>query len=173
MNNETLKLEPCLAESWEISPDQLTYTFHLRHGVKWHDGQPFTADDVKFTFDKLMDPKVDAAPIRSYFTTVKSCDVIDPYTVRFTASEPYFKTLESIGTNMPICPRHAFDHGDPDFNKNEFGRHPIGTGPYKFVQWDTGAQLVVERNDDYWGARPSSSGSSSRYWRSRTLRRSC
>jgi peptide/nickel transport system substrate-binding protein len=151
MNNETLKLEPCLAESWEISPDQLTYTFHLRHGVKWHDGQPFTADDVKFTYDKLMDPKVDAALIRSYFTTLKSCEVIDPYTVRFTASEPYFKTLEAIGTDMPIIPRHAFDHGDPDFNKNDFGRHPIGTGPYKFVRWDTGSAIVVDRNDDYWG----------------------
>jgi peptide/nickel transport system substrate-binding protein len=151
MNNETLKLEPCLAESWEISPDKLTYTFHLRRGVKWHDGQPFTADDVKFTYDKLMDPKVDAALIRSYFTTLKSCDVLDPFTVRFTASEPYFKTLEAIGTSMPICPRHAFDHGDPDFNKNDFGRHPIGTGPYKFVRWDTGTQIVVERNDDYWG----------------------
>jgi peptide/nickel transport system substrate-binding protein len=149
-NNFTLKLEPCLAESWEISPDQLTYTFHLRHGVKWHDGEPFTGDDVKFTFDKLMDPKVDAAPIRSYFTTVKSCDVLDPYTVRFVASERYFKTLEVIGTFMPICPRHVFAHGDPDFNKNDFGRHPIGTGPYQFVRWDTGAQIVVERNDDYW-----------------------
>ena len=150
MNNETLKLEPCLAQSWEISPDQLTYTFHLRHGVKWHDGEPFTADDVKFTYDKLMDPKVDAAPTRSYFTTVKSCDVLDPYTVRFTASERYFKTLEEIG-GLPICPKHAFDKGDPDFNKNAFGRHPIGTGPYKFVRWDTDTQIVVERNDDYWG----------------------
>jgi peptide/nickel transport system substrate-binding protein len=59
--------------------------------------------------------------------------------------------LESIGTIMPICPKHAFAHGDPDFNKNEFGRHPIGTGPYKFVRWITGTQIVVERNDDYWG----------------------
>jgi len=149
MNNYTLKLEPCLAESWEISPDQLTYTFHLRHGVKWHDGQPFTADDVKFTYDKLMDPKVDAAPLRSYFTTVKSCEVLDPYTVRYTTSEPYFKMIEEIG-GLPICPRHVFDRGDPDFNKNDFGRHPIGTGPYKFVRWDTGTQIVVERNDDYW-----------------------
>jgi peptide/nickel transport system substrate-binding protein len=154
MNNETLKLEPCLAESWEITPDQLTYTFHLRHGVKWHDGQSFTADDVKFTYDKLMDPKVDAAPNRSYFTTVKSCEVIDPYTVRFTASERYFKTLEAIGTIMVICPRHAFDHGDPDFNNNDFNRHPIGTGPYKFIRWDTGSQIVVERFDDYWGPKP-------------------
>lgn len=150
MNHYTLKLDPCLAESYEISPDQLTYTFHLRHGVTWHDGQPFTADDVKFTFDKLMDPKVDAAPIRSYFTTVKSCEVVDPYTVRFVATERYFKTLEVLGTYMPICPRHAFAQGDPDFNKNAFGRHPIGTGPYKFVRWETGSQIVLERNDAYW-----------------------
>jgi len=152
LNNDTLRLEPCLAESWEISPDQLTYTFHLRHGVKWHDGQPFTADDVKFTYDKLMDPKVDAAPTRSYFTTVKSCDVIDPYTVRFTASERYFKTLEAIG-GLPIVPKHVFEQGNPDFNQNEFNRHPIGTGPYKFVRWDTGSQIVVERNEDYWGPK--------------------
>jgi len=151
MNPYSLKLEPCLAEAWEISPDQLTYTFHLRHGVKWHDGLPFNADDVKFTFDKLMDPKVDAAPQRSYFTTVKSCEVLDPYTIRFTANERYFKTLEVLGTDMPILPKHAFEHTDPDFNRNPFARHPIGTGPYKFVRWDTGEQVVVERNDDYWG----------------------
>jgi peptide/nickel transport system substrate-binding protein len=150
MNNYTLKLEPCLAESWEISPDQLTYTFHLRHGVKWHDGEPFTADDVKFTYDRIQDPKVDAAEVRSYFTTIKSCEVLDPYTVRFTATERYFKTLEVLGTYIVVVPKHVFAKGDPDFNKNEFGRHPIGTGPYKFVRWDTGSQIVVERNDDYW-----------------------
>ncbi|HEX4140835.1 MAG TPA: ABC transporter substrate-binding protein, partial [Candidatus Methylacidiphilales bacterium] len=106
-----------------------------------------------FTYDKLMDPKVDAAPTRSYFTTVKSCEVLDPYTVRFVTTEPYFKMLEEIG-GLPICPRHAFDHGNPDFNTNEYGRHPIGTGPYKFVRWDTGSQIVVERNEDYWGPKP-------------------
>ena len=151
LDNYTLKLEPCLAESWEISPDQLTYTFHLRHGVKWHDGAPFTADDVKYTYDKLMDPKVDAAPIRSYFTNIKSCEILDPFTVRFTATERYFKTLEVIGTFMPIVPKHVLEVGEPDFNKHPFGRHPIGTGPYKFVRWDTGSQIVLERNDNYWG----------------------
>jgi peptide/nickel transport system substrate-binding protein len=149
MDNFTLKFEPCLAESWEISPDQLTYTFHLRHGVKWHDGEPFTSDDVKFSYDRLMDPKVDAAPTRSYWENIKSLEVLDPYTVRFIATEKYFKTLETIG-GMQILPRHAFEKGDPDFNKNDFARHPIGTGPYKFVRWDTGSQIVLERNDDYW-----------------------
>ena len=150
-NNYTLKLDPCLAESYEISPDQLVYTFHLRHGVKWHDGQPFTADDVKFTFDRVMDPKVDAESLRSYFETVKLCEVLDPYTVRFTTTQKYFKMLEMIG-EMGIVPKHAFDKGDPDFNKNDFARDPIGTGPYKFVRWVTGSQIVLARNDDYWDA---------------------
>jgi len=152
MNNDTLKLEPCLAESYEISPDQLTYTFHLRHGVKWHDGEPFTAADVKYTYDRIQDPKVDAAEMRVYFTNIKSCEVLDPYTVRFIATGRYFKTLEVLGTYIVVIPRHVLEKGEPDFNKHPFGRHPIGTGPYKFVRWDTGAQIVVERNDDYWDA---------------------
>ncbi len=149
MNQYTLKLEPCLAEKWDIAPDQLTYTFHLRHDVKWHDGTPFTADDVKFTYDRIQDPKVDAAGLRTYFSNIKSCEVLDPFTVRFVASERYFKTLEMVG-GMALVPKHAFDHGDPDFNKNDFGRHPIGTGPYKFVRWDTGTKIVLQRNDAYW-----------------------
>jgi len=149
MNNYTLKLEPCLATSYEISPDQLTYTFHLRHGVKWTDGQPFTADDVKFTYDRTQDPAVDAAQLRTYFENIKSCDVLDPYTIRFTATEKYFKTIETLG-EMQIVPRHAFATGDPDFNQNAFSRNPIGTGPYKFVRWVTGSEIVLERNPDYW-----------------------
>jgi peptide/nickel transport system substrate-binding protein len=148
-NNFTLKLEPCLAWKWEISPDQLTYTFYLHHGIKWQDGQPFTADDVKFTYERIQDPKVDAPILRSYFTTVQSCEVLDPYTIRFTTTQKYFKMLEELGT-MPVIPRHAFATGNPDFNKNEFTRNPIGTGPFKFVRWVTGSQVVLKRNDDYW-----------------------
>ncbi len=153
-NNFNLKFDPCLAESYEVSPDQLTYTFHLRHGVKWHDGVPFTADDVKYTFDRIKDPKVDCAAIRVYFTDIKSCEVLDPYTVRYTASQRYFKTLEVLGTFASIVPKHVFEKGEPDFNKHPFGRAPIGTGPYKFVRWDTGSDIVLERNDDYWGPKP-------------------
>ena len=153
LDNYTLKFKPLLAESWEISPDQLTYTFHLRHGVKWHDGEPFTAEDVKYSFDRVRDPKVDAAHLRTYTDNIKSCEILDPYTVRFTATERYFKTLEALGTNtVPIIPKHIFEKGESDFNKHPYGRHPIGTGPYKFVRWDTGQKIVLERNDDYWGA---------------------
>jgi peptide/nickel transport system substrate-binding protein len=149
VNNYTLKLDPALATSYEISPDQLTYTFHLRHGVTWQDGAPFTAADVKYTFDRIVDPKVDDAPIRSYFDTFKSCTVLDPYTVRFVTSERYFKTLEMIGTEA-ILPKHLLDNAG-DFNSEPFNRAPVGTGPYRFVRWDTGSQVVLERNDHYWG----------------------
>jgi peptide/nickel transport system substrate-binding protein len=151
MDNETLKLKPLLAESYEISPDQLTYTFHLRKNAKWQDGQPLTAEDVKFSYDKLQDPKVDAADKRTYFTTITNCEVLDPYTVRFTAKERYFKTLEALGTNLAIIPKHLLDKDDSDFNKSPFGRNPVGSGPYKFVRWETGSQIVLERDDNYWG----------------------
>jgi len=151
MDNFTLKLEPLLAKSYEISPDQLTYTFHLRHDVKWQDGQTLTADDVKYSYDRLMDPKVDAADKRTYFSNIKSCDVLDPYTIRFTATERYFKTLESLGTLLTVVPKHILDKPGVNFNNNPFNRAPIGTGPYKFARWDTGAQIVVERDPNYWG----------------------
>ena len=149
MDNYTLQLEPMLATSWEISPDELTYTFHLRHDVTWQDGVPFTAADVKYTFDRVLDPKVDDAPVRSFFTSLKSCEVIDPFTVRFVTTQRYFKMLEELGM-QPLIPKHLLEHA-ADFNNAPFNRAPIGTGPYKFVRWDTGSQLVLARNDHYWG----------------------
>jgi len=173
MNNFTLKLEPCLAESYEIAPDQLTYTFHLRHGVKWHDGDPFTAADVRYTYDRLQDPKVDAAQLRTYFTNIKSCEVLDPYTVRFTATERYFKTLEELG-ELQIIPKHILEKGEADFNKHPFGRHPIGTGPYKFVRWDTGSQSPWNATTIIGPARFTiRSASFSKSFRRTTSRRNC
>jgi peptide/nickel transport system substrate-binding protein len=153
MDHVTLKLKPWLAESYEISSDQLIYTFHLRHDVKWQDGVPMTAEDVKYSFDRVIDPKVDAADKSVYFTNIKSCVVLDPYTIRFTSTERYFKTLEVLGTTdtLPIVPKHLLTVGEHDFNKHPFGRAPVGTGPYKFVRWDTGSQIVLERDDHYWG----------------------
>ena len=149
MDNYTLKLEASLASTWDISPDQLTYTFHLRHGVTWQDGVPFTAADVKYTFDRILDPKVDDAPVRSYFSSLQSCEVVDPFTVRFVTTKRYFKMLEELGM-QPILPQHCFANV-ADFNSAPFNRSPIGTGPYKFARWDTGSQLVLVRNDHYWG----------------------
>ena len=88
--------------------------------MTWQDGAPFTADDVKYTYDRIQDPKVDDAPLRSYFSTIKSCEVLDPYTVRFIAAEPYFKTLEVLGS-MTIVPKHVLEHV-ADFNNAPFNR---------------------------------------------------
>ena len=86
-----------------------------------------------------------------YFTTIKSCEVLDPYTVRFTATERYFKTLEMLGDAADHSRSTSSKRASPTSTNIAFGRAPIGTGPYKFVRWDTGSQIVLERNDDYWG----------------------
>lgn len=150
-NNETLELEPLLAESWEISEDKLKYTFKIKEGIKWHDGTPFTSEDIVFSYKTIMNPKVDSPQLRSYFQEIKDVKAIDDLTVEFTYARPYFLALEFCG-GMPIVPKHIFDEGD--FNTNPAGRAPIGTGPYKFVKWATGRDIVVEKNQDYWGEKP-------------------
>jgi peptide/nickel transport system substrate-binding protein len=150
-NNETLELDPLLAESWEISEDKLTYTFKMREGIKWHDGTPFTSEDVVFSYNTIMNPKVDSPQLRAYYQEIRDVKAIDDLTVEFTYAKPYFLALEFCG-GMPIVPKHIFDKGD--FNTNPAGRDPIGTGPYKFVRWTTGRDIVIDKNPDYWGEKP-------------------
>lgn len=151
-DNETLELKPRLASSWTVSPDHLTYTFTIRDGVRWHDGVLFTADDVIYSFERIRDPKVDAASLRSYFKDVISVKKLDEKTVRFTYSRPYFKALEICG-GIPIVPKHVFDDGTV-FNTHAANRKPIGTGPYRFVSWETGRLINIEENPDYWDKKP-------------------
>lgn len=150
-DNQTLEIIPLLADSWEISEDKLVYTFHIKKGVKWHDGVPFTAQDVLFSYNKIMNPKVDAPQLRNYYQDIKKVEALNDYTVRFTYSRPYFLALEFCG-GMPIVPKHVFEKGD--FNTNPAGRTPVGTGPYKFVKWNTGSEIVLRRNEEYWGKKP-------------------
>ncbi len=147
-DNKTLELIPRLATSWDISEDKLIFTFHLRQDVKWHDGVPFTAEDVLYTYDRIQDPKVDAPHLRVYYKDIKKVEKLDDYTIRFTYARPYFKALEFCG-GIPIVAKHIYDDGQ-NFNTNPAGRHPIGTGPYKFIKWDTGKKIVLERNESYW-----------------------
>jgi peptide/nickel transport system substrate-binding protein len=148
-DKKTFEWKPWLATSWEISTDKLSYTFKLRQGVKWHDGQPLTVEDVKYSFDRLKDPAVDCPHLKVYFQNVARCEILDAETVRFVATKKYFKTLESVG-GMTIIPKHIFENG-ADFNKHPAGRSPLGTGPYKFKYWKTGSEIALERNPDYWG----------------------
>jgi peptide/nickel transport system substrate-binding protein len=153
-NNKTLEMGPGLAESYDISPDHLTYTFKIRDGVKFTDGVPLTAEDVKFSFDKLMDPAVDAADLRNYFISVERCEVVDPLTVRFVCKEPYFKMLIELGEDLKVVPKHIFETGD--FNTHPNNRQPIGSGPFMMPPggWKTNQEITLVRNENYWGTKP-------------------
>jgi len=142
---------PGLAERWEASPDSRTWTFHLRT-ARWHDGKPFSSRDVAFTFEKMFDPEVRADLIRASFASFGCAkwETPDDRTFRLFCEKPPFLLLTSLGL-LPILPAHAM--GDGDFNKHPKNREPLGTGPYRFDHWTPGREIVLVRNDDYWGRK--------------------
>lgn len=147
-NPDTLEMTPWLAESWEVSPDHLVYTFHLREGLVFSDGVPLTSEDVKFTFDRILDPAVDAPHLRSYFTDLVSVEAPDPRTVRITCSKPYYRHLVMIGSTQ-VIPKHVYGVGD--FNNHPANRAPVGSGMYVLESWTTGQELILARNPRFWG----------------------
>jgi peptide/nickel transport system substrate-binding protein len=147
-DQETLESLPALAERWEVSEDHLSYTFHLRKDVVFSDGVPLTAKDVKFTFDMVMDPAVDAPNLRNYYKDVQECQVPDEYTVRFVCDEPYYQHLIMLG-GLSIIPEHIY--GEGDFNRHPNNRKPVGSGMYTLEEWETGQRLNLQRNTRYWG----------------------
>lgn len=147
--DQDLQIEGELAESWEISEDNLTITFHLRRGVKWHDGAPFTADDVLFTYQLYVDPDTPTAYAEPY-RQVTSAEVLDPYTFRVTYEKPYAPALISWGVS--IHPKHLLEGAD--VTKSPLARAPVGTGPYHFVEWKSGEKIVLEANADYFEGMP-------------------
>lgn len=151
-NRDTLKYEPQLAERFEISQDRLSYTFYLRKNVVWHDGHPFTADDVVHSFERIQDPKVEAPHLRVYYADVERVEKIDDFTVRFVTRKPYFLALNVCGT-IPLLPKHLYKPGS-DFNSDPIGRAPVGLGPYQFVEWKTNKKIVLQRNEKYWSDKP-------------------
>ena len=151
LHPETMEFLPELATDWEISEDHLTYRFTLRPDAVFHDGVPVTAADVKFSFDTAMDPTVDAPHLRNYLQDIESVELVDDSTVEFTMTKPYFRHLLVLGL-IDIIPAHIY--GEGNFNQHPNNRRPIGSGPYKFSSWETGQQLELIRNEDYWGERP-------------------
>ncbi|MBP6943516.1 MAG: peptide-binding protein [Candidatus Omnitrophica bacterium] len=147
--DKDLNLEGELAESWEIKDEGLVIIFHLRKGVKWHDGEPFTARDVEFTYLKLIDPNV-KTPYSGDFERVKSLEVLDDHTVKVTYKEPFSPGLSSWG--MGIMPRHLLEK--EDLGSTKYSRNPVGTGPYRFKEWKTGEKIVLTSNPDYYEGRP-------------------
>jgi len=147
--NKDLKLVGDLAESWDISPDGLTITFHLRKNVKWQDGKPFTSDDVLFTYKTTIDPQT-PTPYAGDFMMVKKVECPDRYTIRVTYDKPFAPALGSWGS--AILPKHLLT-GTP-ITKSPLSRHPIGTGPYIFDKWITGEKIVLHANPNYFEGRP-------------------
>ena len=147
--DKDLRLEGELAESWEISEDNLTFTFHLRKGVTWHDGSPFTSADVLFTYEMYINPDVPTSYAED-FLQVASAETPDPYTFRVTYEKPYAPALESWGT--PIHPKHLL--AGQDVTKSPLSRSPIGTGPYRFVKWVAGEKVELLANPDYFEGQP-------------------
>jgi peptide/nickel transport system substrate-binding protein len=143
-----LTLAGDLAESWEISPDGLTITFKLRRGVKWHDGAPFTAHDVLFTYQTMVNPKTPTAYSGDYLQ-VKKAEVLDDYTFRVTYPKPFAPALGSWG--LAILPKHLLE--GQEITQSPLARAPIGTGPYKFQEWKAGERIFLTYNPDYFEGR--------------------
>lgn len=147
--DKDLRLVGDLAAAWDIRRGGLEIVFHLRPGVRWHDGVPFTARDVVFTYRVLIDSNV-ATPFGADFADVKSVEAPDDRTVRVTYAKPFAPALESWG--MGMIPEHIFKDGP--VNTNPANRRPVGTGPYRFLEWKPDEKIVLGANADYFEGRP-------------------
>ena len=152
---DTLAYIPELARSFQTSPDGLKFTFQLRHGVRFSDGVPMTADDVVFTYNFVQNPKINAPRTRSYLTKFKSVKKTADDEVTFEMSEPYYSTLNAISL-LYILPEHFYSKFAPeDFNQNP--GLVMGTGPYRMPDpqnWRPGQKVALVRNQLYWGEAP-------------------
>ena len=150
----TTEIMPGLATAWEVAADGKTWTFHLRPNVEFHDGTPFDATAVKFSFERLLDPKhpnylADAGSYwRAMLKDVTRIVPLDPLTVEIHVSRPYAPLLGDLAQFPIVSPAAVTQWGDA------FKTHPVGTGAFAFESWTMGEQVVVHRNDRYWGAAP-------------------
>ena len=135
---------PCLAKRWTFDEASCTYTFYLEEDVKWHDGEPFTAEDVKFTIEAIMDPDNGSENAPNY-EDVEEITVLDEHTISFRLSAPNAAFLDYM--TMAALPKHLLE--GEDMQTSGFFRAPVGTGPYKLAGWDEGQAITLERNEDY------------------------
>jgi len=147
--DEKLKIVPGLATQWEQSKDGLTWTFHLRKGVRFHDGTPFNAEAVKVFIERMIGPE---KPSRAglYTPFVKTVEVADEFTVKINLKAPFAFFLNNLAHSASgiISPAALKAYG------KDISRRAVGTGPFKFVEWVHGDHLTMVRNDDYWGGKP-------------------
>lgn len=147
--DENQQIVPALAESWQAL-DELTYEFRLRPGVVFHNGEPFNAEVVKWNYDRILDPDQNSTS-RPMISPVESVEVVDDLTVLIRTTDPF--PLVFATNTMPLIgllpPKYVADEGD-----EAAASHPIGTGPFKFVEWQRGQNITLEANPDYWGVPP-------------------
>jgi peptide/nickel transport system substrate-binding protein len=152
---DSMNVEPQLAESWSVSEDGLTWTFKLRRGVKFHDGEPFNAKAVYDSFARIIDNN---HPFHGYgkwrylslsLKPVTEIKIVDDYTIQLITQKPYAPLLNNLALWLcPILSPKAMAE-----YKDQIGQHPVGTGPFKFVKWIKDDQIIMERNEDYWGGK--------------------
>ncbi|MBI5787228.1 MAG: ABC transporter substrate-binding protein [Candidatus Schekmanbacteria bacterium] len=141
--NAQAQLTPELAEKWEM-PDDVTYVFYLRRGVKFQDGQELIAQDVEYTYQSILAPE-SLSPRRSSYEVIKRIELIDDYTIKFSLHRPFAPFL--LNMTMAIIPRHLGNNPD-------FSRHPVGSGPFQLMDWQPDEQLVFRRHDRYFEGKP-------------------
>lgn len=151
MRGADMKLKPDLATSWQFLDNDSRIRFTLRKNVKFQDGEPFDANAVKFTFDRLLGPEGAKGPQRSNYSSIDHVEVVDPYTVDFVMKTPdpvLLTKLAGYGA-MIVPPKYIKEKGE-----DYFRTHPIGTGPFKVVDYKPKISLTLQRNDDYWAGKP-------------------
>ena len=147
--NENMEIEPDLAKEWSISEDQLTWTFKLEEGVKFHDGTDFNAEAVKTSFERVLDENL-GSPRRSVLAAITKIEAVDENTVNISTDVPCGALLQQLCHPVAaiISPKSLEEYGE------EISTHPVGTGAFQFVEWKTGEELVLERNVDYFKGAP-------------------
>ena len=148
-HNGKNEVVPGLAKSWEFDESSCTYTFHLEEGVTWHDGESFTAEDVKFTIEAIMEPE-NASENAPNYEDVEEITVADEHTISFRLSAPNVAFLDYM--TMAVLPKHLL--AGEDMQTSVFFRAPVGTGPYKLESWDMGQAIVLKKNEDYFKGEP-------------------
>jgi peptide/nickel transport system substrate-binding protein len=153
--DENLEMRPALAQSWEVGPDQLNWIFHLRKGVVFHDGSPFTADDVVYSYRRIIDQQLANS---DKFSAVTGVTATDPATVRITVKQPTPNLLTNLGgfKGMAIVSRKNVESG-------QIATHPVGTGPFAFVSQKSGDSITLKANPAYWAGAPKVSGVTFRF----------